>query len=92
VSGFYVLDVPEFSSLCNAAMKSGRCVLHPKRGHYRFVEFENEIEILRRDTQMAEAVWYGCLTGGLDGKIAHFDSERLKLVATNEPILSLYDK
>jgi hypothetical protein len=92
MSGFYVLDVREFSSLVDAAMKSGRCKLHPKRGHYRFVEFENEIEILRRDTRMNEAVWYGCLTGGLDGKITHFDSDRLKLVATNEPILGLDGK
>jgi hypothetical protein len=92
MSGFYVLDVQEFSSLVDAAMKSGRCKLHPKRGHYRFVEFENEIEILRRDTRMSEAVWYGCLTGGLDGKITHFDSDRLKLVATNEPILGLDGK
>jgi hypothetical protein len=92
VSGFYLLDVPEFSSLRTAAMKSGRCVVHPKRGHYQFIEFENEVEILRRDTEMTEAVWYGCLTGGLDGKISHFDSERLKLVATNEPILGLDDK
>jgi hypothetical protein len=91
MSGFYVLDVPEFSSLRNAATKSGACVLHPKRGHYYFVEFENEIEILRRDTQMTEAVWYGCLTGGLDGKIAHFDSECLRLIATNEPILGIDD-
>ena len=57
--------------------------MHPKRRHYQFVEFENEIEILRRDTRMNEAVWYGCLTGGLDGKITHFD------MATNEPILGL---
>jgi hypothetical protein len=92
MSGFYVLDVLEFSSLVDAAMKSGRCKLHPKRGHYRFVEFENEIEILRRDTRMNEAVWYGCLTGGLDGKITHFDSDRLKLVATNEPILGVDGK
>jgi hypothetical protein len=92
MSGFYVLDVLEFSSLVDAAMKSGRCKLHPKRGHYRFVEFENEIEILRRDTRMSEAVWYGCLTGGLDGKITHFDSDRLKLVATNEPILGVDGK
>jgi hypothetical protein len=89
MSGFYVLDVPEFSSLVDAAMKSGRCKVHPKRGYYQFVEFENEIEILRHDTSMSEAVWYGCLTGGLDGKIAHFDSDRLKLIATNEPILGL---
>jgi hypothetical protein len=92
LSGFYVLDVPEFSSLVDAAMKSGRCKIHQKSGHYRFVEFENEIEILRRDTRMNEAVWYGCLSGGLDGKITHFDGDRLKLMATNEPILGLDGK
>lgn len=89
MSGFYVLDVPEFSSLVDAAMKTGRCRVHPKRGHYRFVEFDNEIEILRSDTRMKEAVWYGCLTGGLDGKITHFDADRLKLAATNEAIAGL---
>lgn len=92
MSGFYVLDVPEFSSLIDAAIKSRACKLHPKLGHYRFVEFDNEVEILRRDTRMNEAVWYGCLTGGLDGKIAHFDADRLKLVATNEPILGVAGK
>jgi hypothetical protein len=89
MSGFYVLDVPEFVSLVAAAKKSGNCKIHPKLGHYQFVEFDNEIEILRSNTHMNEAVWFGCLTGGLDGKIAHFDSERLKLVSTNEPILGL---
>jgi len=89
MSGFFVLDVPEFASLVDAAVRSGRCRVHPKRGHYRFVEFETEVEILRRDTRMNEAVWYGCLSGGLEGKIMHFDSERLKLAATNEPILGI---
>ena len=89
MSGFYVLDVPEFSSLIDAARKSGDCKDHRTRGHYQFVEFKAEIEILRRDTRMNEAVWYGCLTSGLDGKIAHFDRDRLKLVATNEPILGV---
>jgi hypothetical protein len=89
MSGFYVLAVPEFSSLIDAARKSSTCTVHPRCGHYQFVEFENEIEILRRDTRMNEAVWFGCLTGGLDGKIAHFDRDRLKLVATNEPILGV---
>ena len=90
MSGFYVLNVPEFASLVDAAAKSGRCTVHPLRGHYRFVEFDSEIEIWRRDTQMNEAVWYGCLTGGLDGKIAHFDKDRLRLVATNEPVLGTH--
>ena len=89
MSGFYVLAVPEFVSLIDAAVKSGVGKVHPRRGHYQFVEFESEIEIWRRDTCMNEAVWYGCLTGGLDGRIAHFDSDRLKLVATNEPVLGI---
>jgi hypothetical protein len=89
MSGFYVLDVPEFRSLIEAARKAGPCHVHAKRGHYYFVEFENEIELLRRNTRMNEAVWYGCVGGGIDGKIAHFDAERLKLVATNEPIVGM---
>ena len=56
MSGFYVLAVPEFSALIDAAMKLGGCTVHRKRGHYQFVEFENEIEILRCDTRMNEAV------------------------------------
>lgn len=89
MSGFYVLDVPEFASLISAARKSTGVTVHPKRGYYTFVEFENAIEISRRDTAMNEAVWYGCLTAGLDGKIAKFDSDTLRLVATNEPILGV---
>lgn len=87
MSGFYVLNVPEFASLVDAAMKSGRCKVHPRIGHYQFVEFDTDVEIMRRDTRMNEAVWFGCLTGGLNGKISHFDGERLKLTATNEPVL-----
>jgi hypothetical protein len=87
MTGFFVLDVPEFKSLIAAAQKNAACVVHPLIAGYRFVEFENEIEIRRCDTQMNEAVWFGCLTAGLIGKIAKFDKDSLKLVATNEPIL-----
>jgi hypothetical protein len=87
MTGFFVLDVPEFTSLVAAAQKAGPCVVHPLSGGYRFVEFENEIEIRRSDTQMNEAVWFGCLTAGLIGKIARFDKDILKPVATNEPIV-----
>jgi hypothetical protein len=87
MTGFFVLDVPEFASLIAAAQKAAPCVVHPLVGGYRFVEFDNEIEIRRSDTQMNEAVWFGCLTAGLIGKIARFDRDILKLVATNEPIV-----
>jgi hypothetical protein len=87
MTGFFVLDVPEFASLIAAAQRAASCVVHPLAGGYRFVEFDNEIEIRRSDTQMNEAVWFGCLTAGLIGKIARFDKDILKLVATNEPIV-----
>ena len=41
MSGFYVLAVPEFASLIDAAVKSGAGKVHPQRGHYQFVEFES---------------------------------------------------
>jgi len=79
MSGFFVLDVPEFASLLAFAEKSGKCRVHPRTGNYCFVEFEGTLEILREETGMGEAVWYGCLTAGLDGKVSRFDSQRLVL-------------
>lgn len=87
MSGFYVLDVPEFQPLIDAALKTPGSRAHELKRGYRFVEFEGALEIKRADTGLNEAVWYGCLTAGLVGKIARFDSDVLKLVATNEPIL-----
>lgn len=87
MSGFYVLDVPEFAPLLTAAARNARCRTHPKRGGYTFVEFDGEIEILRAEVGLGEAVWFGCLTAGLDGKIMLFTSERLQLAPTNEPIV-----
>lgn len=87
MSGFFVLDVPEFSSLIQAAMKSHDCKVHPLVAGYRFVEFQNEIEIRRTDTEMNEAIWFGCMTAGLVGKIVKYDKESIRLAATNEPII-----
>ena len=89
MSGFFVLDVPEVRPLLTAALQTQSCRAHPPRRGYHYVEFDTEIEIHRSDTGMNEAIWFGCLTAGLDGKIARFDSERLRLVATNEPITGL---
>ena len=62
-----------------------RCRVHPPRRGYIFVEFHGEIEIERAATNLGEAVWFGCMTGGLDGKINVFDSQRIRLAPTNEP-------
>ena len=85
MSGFYVLDVPEFEPVVRVAKGNDRCRVHPSRRGYIFVEFDGEIEIERAATNLGEAVWFGCMTGGLDGKINAFDSQRIRLAPTNEP-------
>ena len=86
MSGFFVLDVPEFAPLTQAAERITDVVVHPALGGYRFVQFSGAIDIRRQDTGLNEAVWFGCLTGGLDGKIDRFDKDAIRLVETNEPI------
>lgn len=86
MSGFYVLDVPEFSPVARAAEQIPDCIVHPAVGGYRYVQFSGAIDIRRQATGLSEAVWFGCLTGGLDGKIDTFNSELIRLVETNEPV------
>ncbi|WP_217429532.1 hypothetical protein [Sphingomonas bacterium] len=87
MSGFYILDVPEFAPVVAAARSLERCRVHAARAGYLFVEFDGEIEIDRAATGLAEAVWFGCLTGGLDGRIVRFDATSIRLAPTNEPVL-----
>lgn len=87
MSGFYVLDVPEFAPVVAAARGLASCRVHPPLAGYIRVEFDGEVEIARAATGLGEAVWFGCLTGGLDGKIVTFDTERIRLAPTNEPVV-----
>ena len=87
MSGFYVLDVPEFAPMVVAVGNLAQCRVHGARAGYIFVEFDGQVEIKRSDTGLGEAVWFGCLTGGLDGKILGFDAESIKLAPSNEPAL-----
>lgn len=91
MSGFYVLDVAEFDPLIRAAERHGDCRVHPVIAGYRYVEFDGEIEILREATGLGEAVWFGCLTAGLNGKITSFTSRSIKLAPTNEPVLGVQE-
>jgi hypothetical protein len=86
MSGFYVLDVLEFAPMIKAAEQNPRCRVNAVKAGYCYIEFDGEVEISRQSTGLGEAVWFGCLTAGLDGKIASFTSEAIRLVATNEPV------
>ncbi len=89
MSGFYVLDVAEFDPLVRAAERHADCRVHPAIAGYRYVEFDGEIEITRESTGLGEAVWFGCLTAGLNGKITSFTSQAIRLAPTNEPVLGV---
>jgi hypothetical protein len=91
MSGFYVLDVAEFDPLIRAAEQHRDCRVHPVIAGYRYVEFDGTIEITRESTGLGEAVWFGCLTAGLDGKITSFTSQAIKLAPTNEPVLGVQE-
>ena len=86
MSGFYVLDVPEFAPIVAAARDIPGCEVQASRKGYVLVRFSGNFEIKRAATGLSEAVWFGCLTGGLDGKIQSFDAESIRLTGTNEPI------
>jgi hypothetical protein len=87
MNGFFVLDVPEFRPLLRVAERAADCRIHAARAGYWFVEFTDKIVIRRSDLDMSEAVWFGCLTAGLSGRIVRFDAEAIELAATNEPII-----
>jgi hypothetical protein len=84
VNGFYILDVPEFAPLLVAAKRIPACQIHASQGGYVLVTFDHEIEILRAEAQLGEAVWFGCLTGGLTGKIMKFDAVSIRLAPVLE--------
>lgn len=85
MSGFYVLDVPEFAPVVVAAANLTQCRVHAARAGYIFVEFDGLVEIMRSDTGLGEAVWFGCLNGGLEGRIVGFDAVSIKLAPANAP-------
>jgi hypothetical protein len=79
VGRLYFVDVAEFAPLVRAVAKLPRCTVHPAIEGYILIEFDGVIEIARSQTGVSEAVWFGCLTGGLDGRILNFDAASIKL-------------
>ncbi len=59
MSGFYLLDVPEFAPLAAAALRTGKAREEKKIGCYRFIAFEDRLDIERADTGLSEGrlVW-----------------------------------
>jgi len=75
----FVLDVPEFRPLVDHARTLEGCrVDGPRLGYWR-VTRGGTLEFRRKELGFKPAVWHGALTGGLVGRISHFDNDRLTI-------------
>jgi hypothetical protein len=82
----YVLDVPEFLPIVETARTIPGCtVTPPQRGYWR-VTSPTEITLNRKAMQMKPAVWYGLFTGGMNGEIAEFGRDEVRVIGTNKPL------
>lgn len=78
----YVLNVPEFRPLVEAARAMPEVRIKESEAYTR-LEADGEMVFLRKAMHMKPAVWYGIFTGGLDGEIAEFGRESVRVIGTN---------
>ena len=82
----YVLDVAEFQEIVESARRMPSCrVERFAKGYWR-IESDSEIVFNRKEMKMKPAVWYGLFTGGLNGEIAEFGREEVRVIGTNRPL------
>ena len=72
----FVLDVPEFAPLVDAARsRDGFAIVGPKAGYFR-ITTTGQLRIRRTETGLPEALWFGAFTAGYDGQELVIDSEQ----------------
>lgn len=75
----FVLDVPEFLPLVEQARGMAGCKVEgPRLGYWR-IRRDAVLEFQRKQLGFKPAVWHGALTGGLVGRVTHFDNDRLTI-------------
>lgn len=79
----YVLDVPEFRSLLELASKRPEWTITMLPRNYFRIESNTDLVFHRKDLRMKPAVWYGCFTAGVRGKIVQFDRDTVRVSANS---------
>lgn len=75
----YVPDVPEFSSLGEVAGRNPKYRVR-RGGGYVVIEGDGELVFARKELGFKPALWYSAFTGGLDGRIAEFGRDIVRIV------------
>jgi len=77
----YVLDVPEFRALIDAAKaRTGYRTTLLSSGYTR-IDGNPSLQFNRKELGFKPAIWYGLLTGGFAGRIERFDMHELVIGA-----------
>jgi catechol 2,3-dioxygenase-like lactoylglutathione lyase family enzyme len=76
----YVLDVPEFATIVDAARQQEHCQVYQANNEYLVIESQVPLEFGRKALNLKPAVWYGLFTGGLRGKIERFDRDIVRIL------------
>lgn len=80
----YVLNVPEFAALAEVARRNPAYRVFRGGDDYSIIESDGDIILDRRELGFKPAVWYGALTGGIEGRIAEFGRDTLRLAPDTE--------
>ncbi len=70
----FVLDVPEFAPLIAGAAGTHRV---RRRAGYAAIEASDQVVVERAKSGLPDAVWFGALTGGYEGRVVEFSADRL---------------
>jgi len=76
----YVLDVPEFRPLIDGARSIG-CTVQGPAGGYFTIAAPRELVFARAALGLKPALWYSSLSGGVEGRIAQFDRDTIRIAA-----------
>ncbi|MGE3744830.1 MAG: hypothetical protein AB7G25_03780 [Sphingomonadaceae bacterium] len=75
----HVVDLPEFSGLVKCAREQeGVQVSHVHKGYFT-ISSDDDLVFNRRECGFKPALWYTCLSGGLDGVIAEYGRDTLRI-------------
>lgn len=75
----YVLDVPEFAPVVAAAGADPACRVTAPRQGYWTIQADTELTLRRKEMKLKPAIWYGAFTGGIDGVIAEFGQDLVRV-------------
>lgn len=75
----HVVDVPEFAGLVKCARAQQGVRVDEVRKGYITISSDSELVFNRRECGFKPALWYTCLSGGIDGSIIEYGRDTLRI-------------